>query len=131
MLRDLKNNLSVATALAPKARTASENGGWIDLQGVKSAMFIFEAGAWTDGTHTPNLQDADASDQSDSADVDASLVEGAFTAVASSGDANKAQRVGYKGVKRYVRVVVTCAGTTTGALSSAVAVTEPLAKPAP
>lgn len=130
-LRDLKNNLSLAVSLAPAARTASANGTVIDLQGAKSAMVMVSFGAWTDGTHTPKLQEGDASDGSDAADVAAGDLEGAFTAVSSSAGQNACQKVGYKGNHRYIRVVMTVASATTGALSAAAIVTEPNAKPAP
>ncbi len=129
-LRDLKNNLSLAESLAPKARTASENGALVDLQGAKSALAVVHFGAWTDGMHTPTLQEGDLADGSDQADVAAGDLEGAFTAISAAPGANAVQKVGYKGLKRYVRVVMTAAGTTTGALSGAVVVTEPNAKPA-
>jgi hypothetical protein len=130
MLRDLKNMLSLSQSLAPKARTASENGAVVDTQGAKSVMAVIASGAYTDGTHTPKLQEGDVSDGSDAADVAAGDLEGAFTAIAAGGDANKMQKVGYKGSKRYVRLVMTCAGTTSGALSGGCIVIEPNAKPA-
>jgi hypothetical protein len=130
MLRDLKNNLSVTPSLQPKARTASENGAVVDTQGMKSVMALVAFGAWTDGSHTPKLQEGDASDGSDAADVAAGDLEGAFTATTSSAGQNAIQKVGYKGSKRYVRLVMTCSGTTTGALSGGHIVTEPNAKPA-
>lgn len=130
-LRDLKNNLIVNPCLAPAAVVATAHGSWIDLQGQKSAMAVFLSGVWTDGTHTPTLEDADASDKSDVATVDPSLVEGAFTAVTSNAAPNATQKVGYKGLKRYLRVSSVVSGATTGLVCAAAIVTEPLAKPAP
>ncbi len=115
MMRDLKSNIDVAQSLAPAARTASANGSAVDLEGYDSAVGEFSAGAWTDGTHTPKLQDSD--DNVTYTDVDAAYLQGSFTAVSGAGQQNAAQRVGYIGGKRYVRGVVTVAGATTGALS--------------
>jgi hypothetical protein len=132
-LRDLKNNLSLAQSLEPKARVATAQGAWVDLQGAKSALAVIDVGAWTDGSHLPSLEDADADDQSDAAAVDAAYLEGAFVAIAGTGQQKQLQKVGYKGVKRYVRVVLTTSGEPSGAVglvAGAAIVTEPLAKPA-
>lgn len=130
MLRDLKSNLAAAPSLNPAARTATANGTAVDLQGAKSALAVLSVGAWTDGTHTPKLQEGELADGSDAADVAADNLEGAFTAIAGAGQANAIQRVGYKGTKRYLRVVMTVAGATTGAVYGAAIATEPNAKPA-
>jgi hypothetical protein len=112
---DLKNNLTLAQSLAPAARTASANGSSVDLQGAENALVIVECGALTDGTHTPSVQESDASG-SGFTNVAAGDLIGALAACS----ANAVQAVEYKGAKRYIRVVMTVAGATTGAVSSAV-----------
>ena len=111
---DLKNNIEPAASLNPAARNASANGTGVDLQGYESALAIVCCGAITDGTHTPSLEHSDASGSGYAAVAAADLV-GAFTALT----ANSIQTVGYKGSKRYVRVVMTVAGATTGAVNCA------------
>lgn len=117
-MRDLKDNADVVLGLPPKALTASANGADTDLQGYHSAMAIVEFGVWTDGTHTPKLQESAVGGGSGYSDVAASDLQGAFTAVSSAGGNNTVQRVGYIGSQRFIRLVMTCAGTTTGALSA-------------
>lgn len=116
-MRDVKNNLAVAHSLAPLLRTTgTANGTGVDLQGYESAMAVVHFGAYTDGTHTASLEESDASGSGYAA-VAAGDLLGSFTAVAASGGANTIQTVGYRGRKRYVRVVMTSSGTTTGAAS--------------
>lgn len=105
---DLKNNADVAQSLAPATRTASANGGGVDLQGYEAAMVVFDAGTITDGTHTPSLEESD--DDSTYTAVAAGDLDGSFADLASNG----IQRVGYTGAKRYVRAVITVSGATSG-----------------
>lgn len=118
MKRDMKSNVDAAISLSPAARNASANGTGVDLRGYDAAECILQFGTWTDGTHTPKLQESD--DNSSFSDVTAGDLQGSFTPVSSAGGSNTVQRVGYIGVKRYVRAVMTVAGATTGAVSAAV-----------
>ena len=115
-MRDLKNNIDVALSLSPAARTATANGGGVDLQGFEAAAAVVQFGTWTDGTHTPSLQESD--DNSAFTAVAAADLTGGFTAVSGAGGSNTVQRVGYVGAKRYLRGVMTIAGATTGAVSA-------------
>ena len=115
-MRDLKNNLSEATSLAPAARTATANGTGVDLRGYDSAQVLFVVGAITDGTHTPKVQESD--DDSTYTDVAAADQDGTLANIA----ANTNQVVGYKGTKRYLRAVSTVSGATTGGVYSAVVI---------
>lgn len=117
LVRDLKDNIDAAISLNPAAGTASRTGSGVDLQGYDSAMAIVQVGAWTDGTHTAKLQES--TDNTTYTDVSASNQQGTFTAVSGTAGQNVVQRVGYIGTSRYVRVFVTVAGATTGALSTA------------
>lgn len=116
-MKDIYSALNFAQSLAPAARTASANGTGVDLRGYNSALVVIDSGAYTDGTHTPKLQESD--DNSSFSDVAAGDLNGSFTAIAASGQQNQLFKVGYKGVKRYVRVVMTVAGATTGAIYGA------------
>jgi hypothetical protein len=115
-MRDLKSNLDAALSLAPAARAATANGAAVDLQGFGAAVALVQFGAWTDGTHTPELQESD--DGASFAAVAAADLIGAFSAVASAAGQNSVQRVGYRGGKRYLRGVIAVSGATTGALAS-------------
>lgn len=112
-MEDLKNNADVAHSLAPAARIASANGAGVDLQGFESAMVVFYTGVVTDGTHTPSIEESD--DNSTFTAVPAARQQGTLAVLA----ANVPQRVGYIGLKRYIRAVITAAGTTAGAVTSA------------
>jgi len=108
---DLKNNIGVVQSLAPKARTSSENGTGVDLQGFHGAMAVIETGVITDGTHTIAIEEsADNSTFTAVADGD---LQGSEPAIVAADD-NEVYRIGYMGTKRYIRVAVTVASATTG-----------------
>jgi hypothetical protein len=118
--RDLRSNIDAVNTLSPAARNATANGTGVDCRGFEGAMAVVQFGTWTDGTHTPSLQESD--DNSTFTAVAAVDQIGTFTAVSSAAGNNTVQRVGYSGTKRYLRVVMTVATATTGALSSATVV---------
>lgn len=103
--RDLKNNLDTVQSLAPKARTASENGAAVDLAGYGAAMVVFDFGLFTNGSFTPSVEESD-SENSGFAAVSAGDLEGSLSVVDSNTEDNVHQRVGYKGNKRYIRAVL-------------------------
>lgn len=115
-MRDLRSSITAAHSLAPAVRNASANGAGVDLRTYESAVAVVHFGAYTDGSHTAKLQES--SDDSTYTDVAAADLIGAFTAVAAAGGANTVQIVGYNGSQRYIRVVMTISGATTGAASS-------------
>lgn len=115
-MRDLKSNVDVAVSLAPAARSASANGAAVDLQGFDAAIATAHFGNWTDGSHTPSLEESD--DGSSFTAVAADDLQGAFAAVTSAAGNSSVQRVGYLGRKRYVRAVMTVSGATTGAVAA-------------
>lgn len=114
MEHNLYDSVAAAVSLSPAARTASANGTGVDLVGWQTAVCVFSVGAWTDGSHTPKLQES--ADNTTFTDVAAADLEGAFTAITGAGQQNAIQVVGYKGSARYVRVATTVTGTTTGAV---------------
>ncbi|NTU77323.1 MAG: hypothetical protein HGA90_05870 [Alphaproteobacteria bacterium] len=117
-LRDLLRNTLVTPSLAPAVRTnGTATGAAVDLRGFDAAVIAVAFGACTDGTHTPSVQHSvDGTTYTNAA---ASDLDGAFVAVTSGSGANAVQTVGYIGSQRYVRVVITTTGATTGALSAA------------
>jgi hypothetical protein len=120
----IKDIYRVVTALAPSARTTTANGTTVDLNNANANMVTIHPGTITDGTHTPKLQDSP--DGSTWTDVDASLVVGSFTAIASS----TIQKVSYIGAQRYIRLVVTVTGSpATGGVYGSTCVFAPRKQP--
>lgn len=115
-MKDLKNSLNAVTTLAPAARTATENGVGVDLQGFDGALVVIQAGTITDGTHSVKVQESD--DNSTFTDVAADDLIGSLVDLTS----DTVQRVSYIGVKQYIRVVSTVSGATTGGVYSALVV---------
>jgi hypothetical protein len=114
-----KENLDVAVSLTHAARTTSANGTAIDLQGFQAAVVVVNAQAWTDGTHTFSIEESDASGSGYAA-VAAANLDGSAPVITAAGGQLATYRVGYLGIKRYIRVVQTVAGATTGAIIGAV-----------
>jgi hypothetical protein len=108
-MKDIKNQLDVVNSIDPDDYIADVNGMDVDLQGFEGSEVVFSVGTVADGTHTPKIQESD--DNSIWNEVTTVDQEGTLSDLVS--DTN--QRVGYKGVKRYLRAVVTIAGATTGA----------------
>lgn len=117
-IRDLLRNTRVTTTLSPAIRTnGTATGDAVDLRGFDSAVIVISFGTWTDGTHTPSVQHS--LDGTSYANVAASDLDGSITAVNGADGSNTAQSVGYIGSQRYVRVLMTVSGATSGALSGA------------
>lgn len=112
-MKDLVARISINQSVAPAAHTADATGTGVDLQGFNSACINFDPGVITDGTHTPKIQESD--DDVTYTDVAAGDLHGTLAALASS----TPQKIGYKGVKRYIRAFVTVAGATTGGVYGA------------
>lgn len=105
--RDIVNNVVERVSLAPAARTAAANGTGVDTRGYRSAAFIVEFGAVSDGYFTTTAQESD--DNVSFTDVAAADLDGTMpTAFGESPDsgASVITKVGYKGSKRYVRVQI-------------------------
>ncbi|WP_329545561.1 hypothetical protein OG548_14380 [Streptomyces sp. NBC_01356] len=117
MSRDLKNNVSVVFSLLPAARTAAADGAGVDLANYSSTMVIIEAGTAT-GT-TPSfefeVQESDLPGSGYTAVATADL-DGAEPTVTTAND-EAVYEIGYRGIKRYLRVInKTPGGTTTPTL---------------
>jgi hypothetical protein len=117
-MRDVIDEVDLVLSLSPAARVnGTFNGTSVDLRGFDSAMFVLNFGAYTDGTHTAAAQHSD--DGSSFVAVPANELSAAFNVVSSVAGANTTQRVGYMGGRRFLRLVLTVTGATTGALSEA------------
>jgi hypothetical protein len=118
--KDPYNNLLVRQSLTPAARTASANGTGVDRNGsgamFQAAVIVVTTGTITDGTHTIEVQDSD--DNTTFAAVADDYLQGAEPVIAAADD-NVVYHIGYLGRKRYLRTIVTVAGTTTGGVYGA------------
>lgn len=122
MPRDHVHSIKPVVSLAPAVRAnGTVNGADVNTAGFESATALVHFGAYTDGTHTAKLQEADdngAGAPGVYADVAAAGLIQAFTAVAAAGGANTIQEVSYIGGKKWMRIVMTTSGATTGAASA-------------
>ncbi|MER7807918.1 hypothetical protein [Streptomyces sp900116325] len=114
-MRDAYSNVTLRETLAIATRTASANGTGVDRATngsmFQDAMVVVHTGVITDGTHAIDVQESD--DNSAWVSVAASELQGSEPTIAAADD-NKLFVIGYKGQKRYLRVVLTAAGTTSG-----------------
>lgn len=131
---DLHNNIKVVTAVAPQAvGTTGIAGGKlsaaIDRKGYGSIEFVYQSGASAsaDDTITPIVYEADATD-------------GTFTSAASTdligtedditlGTGGGIDRVGYKGLKRYIKLRLYGTGTATAIVGAVAVLSTPEAAP--
>lgn len=126
MPHGIYNRLLPAKALPSSAHTnGAANGTTVDLaqfgNDFESALFILNIGTITDGTHVAKLQDSP--DGTTWTDVDAAHTEGQAVSLGTV-DSNTVAALGYLGggSARYVRLVLTTTGATTGGVIGAVAV---------
>lgn len=120
-VRDLLRISLVTPSLFPAARVnGTFTGNTVDTLGFDGAFITVTFGAYTDGTHTPSvIQSNDGVTWVPcvyETDLDAA---NNLAAVSSSAGSNTVQQIGYIGSMRYLAVVLTVTGATTGALSSA------------
>ncbi len=109
-MRDIVHNLKIVQAIAPAVLAATTEGAAIDLKGVESIALVINSGAIVGaGDFTAKLQESDTTTAADFADVPATHVLGQLPASLA---ANSVAKVGYRGHKRYVRLVLTKNGGT-------------------
>ena len=114
---DMRNNAEYALALsATLSGTTPAAGGAIDMQGWEALTFTVSTGTVTDAGTTSGfafeVQESDTADADYTAVADADLIgtEAALTVTADTDDNKLIGSIGYRGGKRYVRIVAT--GTT-------------------
>lgn len=119
MLFDLQSKLTPALAVTPAARTATfSSGGIVDLKGYESVAFVVFAGAVTTADASNKVtftivagDDDDLVD--DGATVSGVDLLGSNPVINATADADSIIGIfGYRGTKRYCRVVATETGTT-------------------
>jgi hypothetical protein len=123
MQRDMHNNVDDRVALNIQAISTDTTtaGAIIDTAGYESIEFIIQSATLTDGTYTAVLQDGDDSGLSDAANVASDFVLGTLPVFALTED-NVTKRVGAVPKKRYIRLSLTSASTSSGGTLGAVAV---------
>ena len=114
---DCRNNAEYAMALSATLSGATPSaGGAIDMQGWQAVTFIVSTGTVTDaGTaegFSFEVQESDTADSGYTAVADADLIglESALTVTSDDADGDLIGTIGYRGDKRYLRIVAT--GTT-------------------
>ena len=121
-LFDLHDNCQVLNALDSQtiSTDTTTNGEIIDTSSFHGLEFFLKSAAITDGTYTVTLTEGDDSALGDGTTVDAADLLGSIAFVAAEDDTPK--RIGYIGKKRYVRMNVVSADTTSGGVFDGVAV---------
>lgn len=104
--KDFNKEVACIASFVPLLRTSTITGTGVDLQNFQATCIVIAAGAITDGTHTPTIEESDSSGSGFSA-VAAADLSGTLVAIT----ANSVQEVGYLGSKRYIRVVSTVTGS--------------------
>lgn len=124
-MRDMHNNISVLSAIAPQAvgTTGAANGklsGIIDRQGFETVEFVFQSGASASvaDTITPVILEAAATGDSFTSVADADLL-GTEAGQKLTLTAAGASRIGYLGNKRYLKIRIYGIGTATAIVSAA------------
>lgn len=115
---DMRNNAEYGVALSDTlSGTAASAGDWMDMQGWEALTFSVSTGTVTDaGTASGfsfEVQESDTTAASDAeavADDDLIGTEAALTVTDDTADDVFVGTIGYRGGKRYVRIVAT--GTT-------------------
>ncbi len=127
-MRDMMNNIHPVPAIAPVVvtDTTAQVSAIIDLQNYDGCTFVIATGtlADADATFAVTLDHGDASNLSDAAAVTAAtgLVGTLALAGFTFADDGECRKVGYTGVKRYVRLTITPSANTGNAPLTAIAV---------
>lgn len=123
----LYNELISRVALAVAARlNGTANGVTIDrtdptggTDSTTSALLVVFAGTITDGSHAVTVQVSDDGSAWSAAPIE--NLQGSLPTITATDD-DRLFEIGYTGPRRYLRVVVTTTGATTGGVFGAVAI---------
>jgi hypothetical protein len=124
-MQDLHSNMKVVPALTPRAAIATDTttvGSEVDLQGYEACEFIIASGVLTDGSYTLLIKESDTSGSGYTAVADADLLSTEAAESFAATDDGEVHKIGYVGHKRYVRLSVVSASTSSGGFLAAVAV---------
>lgn len=128
-MTNIKDQYTVQQAITPRqiSSSATITGATIDFANQIENMIEVQPGTWTDGVHTPTLQDSP--DNITFTNVTAANQIGTLVPIIAAG--SLVQKVGYVGAQRYVRLQIVSTGVTTGMGIAAAALTRPRKMPAP
>lgn len=121
-MKDLYSNIKVTQVLDPDTVTSDKNCASVDMKNYDSVVFLANIGASGDslsGSVKIELEVEESANDSDFTDVaDADLIhsvdgtnDGCFGVIDSGTEDDAVYITGYKGAKRYVRVVVNMVGS--------------------
>lgn len=120
---DIHNETTPQVALTTQAISTDTTtaGAIIDTQGFAANEFVMLSGTLTDGTYTPLIEEGDDSGLSDAAAVsDTFLTNTEASAAFAATDDDTVKAIGYVGHKRYIRLSIVSASTSTGGTMSAI-----------
>lgn len=115
--KDLSVLVKHVQSLRPQATTANRTGTSVNTLGYEGVVVVVNAGLWTDGTHTIDIQDS--ADNSSFAQVPAANLIGTKPVVNSLASDEQDYEVGVINARQYVRVDIGVAAATTGAVLGA------------
>jgi hypothetical protein len=121
---DLKSSVEPVVGLnfGAIATDTTTVGNIIDSAGFGSLVLTLVTGTVTDGDYTLVVEHGDDSALSDATTATAADLVGGLPSFTADTDDNLAKAVGYVGKKRYVRVSIVSANTTSGAFIGVVAI---------
>lgn len=125
-MRDSLNNTHLARAISPVsvADTTAQTSEYVDTKGYNALTFAIAIGsvADADATFAVTMTECDTSGGSYTA-VAAADITGTLTLAGFQfDDDNEPRKVGYRGTKRFVKLVITPSANASAALMSALAV---------
>ncbi|MFB4294801.1 hypothetical protein ACBI99_44730 [Nonomuraea sp. ATR24] len=121
---DLKNNIGVVRTLAAASQAdpaVPVNGAGVDLAGYDAAVVVIEAGAITGAGASLTFKVQESDDNSTFTAVAADDLDGTEPVITAAND-DQIHKIGYKGIKRYIRVSITAKAGTTPTLPCAATV---------
>lgn len=117
-MRDITNGLDLKRAISPQA-ARTDNTAIVstvcDLRGYDGCMLAINLGANTDATVTFSVLIEDSDNNSDYTAVDDAYLNGTEALAGFQyDDDNELRKIGYTGIKRYVRGTITPSGNDSG-----------------
>lgn len=122
---DLHNELTQTVSMAPIAIATDTTtaGAIIDTQGFAGLEFVITSGVLTDGAYTVTLEEGDNSALSDTAAPSSDFLTNTLASVAFAlTEDGTTKSIGYVGHKRYVRLNIVSASTSSGGLFAVTAI---------
>lgn len=128
-MRDAHSDIKVVQTLSPAVYTTDQNGAAVDSQGFESIEHHVTVGITGDTLSGSvkldlKLQHGEESDSSDMANVtaatdvvpDTALTTGIFATIDDNAEDDVVIKIGYRGDKRYTRIVADFTGTHTNGI---------------